>query len=77
MVEILVKIKKKDRGFDFSMPREKWERATETLLRGESPEVWKAKFDELNAQRINGPFYQALRDLLVSDNNKNKKRKRR
>lgn len=75
IVERLVKIKKKDRGVRFPVGKKKWEEVTETLLRGESPEIWREKLKELDEQWVDGPFYQSLRDLLLSEWNKKKKRR--
>lgn len=77
IVDRFSKLRRKERGFSFPVGRNKWEEATETLLRGEGSEVWKEKAVEVDKLWIDGPFYQAVKGFLINDNNKNKRRKRR
>lgn len=78
VVNIFKTLNKKQRGFEFPMSVEKWNKAIETLLREESSEVWKQKSDELNGREwIDGPFFRSVRNFLINKNNQNKRRKRR
>jgi hypothetical protein len=60
MVELLVKMK----GKPFSVSRDKWRKAAETLLRGK-PLLYFDKVKELFEQREESPFYRSLLELVV------------